>query len=194
MTGLIQHCPPLKVSDMLIAIADINLWNKINEHFDNRGGIYKVIAVKDDVPVTINRFLGSDKDGVLYIGKALSYLDRVINLKKSTAPKYKSSNHEFGVRYKQHPSIKIHFPFETLYVKLEQSDTPDEYEYTELRKYFDTFGELPPLNRQEGKTATNSGFVQVGQTEVQSAAEQNQAIVSADEQCQAMEHTMNINL
>jgi len=143
---------------MLFALDDTNLWNKIHEHFGNNGGIYKVIAIRDDEPVTINRFLGSDKDGVLYIGKALSYLDRVITLKKSTAPKYKSSNHEFGARYKQHTSIKIHFPFETLYVKLQQSDTPNELECNELKKYFDTFGELPPLNRQEGKTATNKRF------------------------------------
>lgn len=113
---------------MLSALADINLWDKINEHFGNTGGVYKVVAVKENVPMEIRRFLGVDKDGVLYIGKAISYLDRVINLKKATAPKYKSSSHEFGVRYKQYPSIKIHFPFETLYVKLEQTDTPDELE------------------------------------------------------------------
>lgn len=179
---------------MLLALADTNLWDKINEHFGNSGGIYKVVAVKENVPMEINRFLGADKDGVLYIGKAISYLDRVINLKKATAPKYKSSNHEFGVRYKQHPLIKIHFPFATLYIELVQSDTPDELECIELKKYFDTFGELPPLNRQEGRTATNIGFVQVGQTEIQSAAAQNQAIVPTDEQCQATEQTMNLNL
>lgn len=134
---------------MVISLADTNLWDKINQQFTNKGGIYKIIAIKDNVPVAINRLLGADNNGILYIGKATSFLDRVIELKKSTDPNYISSNHEFGSRYKKHSEIRSLFPFENISVSLELCDNPAETESAELKKYYETFGELPPLNRRQ---------------------------------------------
>lgn len=134
---------------MVISLADPNLWDKINQQFSNKGGIYKIIAIRNNVPITINRLLGADSDGVLYIGKATSFLERVIDLKKSTDPDYISSSHEFGSRYKQHSVMKSLFPFEHISVSLELCDCPAEIESAELKKYYEKFGELPPLNRRK---------------------------------------------
>lgn len=132
---------------MTFAIADTTLWDKINKAFGNRGGVYKILAIKNETPVTINRLLGADTNGVLYIGKAISYLDRVITLKKSLDPAYKSSNHDFGVRHKKHNLISIQFPYEVLYVELIEDKNQNDLERKELKEYYDKFGELPPLNR-----------------------------------------------
>jgi len=126
-------------------------WNNINQEYSIYGGVYKVIAIDKGNPIPISRLLDTDIKGILYIGKALSFLDRVIDLKKSTAPDYKSSNHEFGLRYKQHASIKIKFPYDKLFIDFQPSDKPEELERDELKKYYEEYGELPPLNRQGGK-------------------------------------------
>jgi hypothetical protein len=42
----------------------------------------------------------------------------------------------------------LKFPAENLYIELIPTDNPIELEKTELKKYFDKFGELPPLNRK----------------------------------------------
>ena len=130
----------------LLHIADTNLWNKINMQFQDKGGVYKIIAVQDEQRITIKRFLGYDRNGVLYIGKANSFLDRVINLKKSISPEYKGSSHICGRRYKANPSIAIQFPFEILFIELTQSDNPVDLEKNMLIDYRLVFGEVPPLN------------------------------------------------
>jgi len=134
---------------MNFKISDSELWYKINDKFSNKGGVYKVIATRKGDPISITRLLESDTEGVLYIGKAISFLDRVINLKKSTDPEYESSSHEFGVRYKQHKRLKEIFPYNQLFINLTLSENPLELEKSELIKYYEKFGELPPLNRQE---------------------------------------------
>ena len=133
----------------LLKISDRELWNKINNEFSIGGGVYKVIATDDEKPVAIQRLLDIDKEGILYIGKASSFLDRVIFLKTSTDPDYKSSNHEFGVRYKEHPTMKVKYPYDKLFVHLETTDKPDSLESEALKNYYHKFGELPPLNRRQ---------------------------------------------
>ena len=130
-------------------ISDKELWNNINSNFGNKGGLYKLICYESGKPKSINRFLSSDNNGVLYIGKATSYLDRVITLKKSLDyNNYIDTNHECGARYKTHPTIKDLFHFEELHIELTPSDNPSELERKELKEYYFSFGELPPLNRQ----------------------------------------------
>ena len=133
-------------TDILLHIADSDFWNKINNLFQDGGGVYKIIAVQDGQRITINRFLGYDKNGILYIGKANSFLDRVINLKKSISPDYKGASHICGRRYKSNPNIARQFPFSNLFIELIRSDRPDEFETELLNDYRLVFGEVPPLN------------------------------------------------
>jgi len=130
----------------LFHIADKHFWDKIDDLYKEKGGVYKMIAVEDKKRITIKRFLGYDQSGVLYIGKATSFLDRVINLKKSISPNLAGTSHICGRRYKANPNIAIQFPFMNLYIELIQDDEPEELEKKLLKEYRITFGEVPPLN------------------------------------------------
>ena len=48
----------------LYQLCDDELWKKLS---DKKGGVYKIIAVKDGKIVPQHRFLGIDTDGILYI-------------------------------------------------------------------------------------------------------------------------------
>lgn len=96
-----------------------DFWYQIKADFDNKGGVYKLFCLDDnDNIINVNRLLKTDLNGVLYIGKATCFLDRVICLKKSISPDFSSSSHECGVRYKKSYLIKEKFPFEGLSVEL----------------------------------------------------------------------------
>lgn len=129
-------------------ISDTEFWRKINSDFNIGGGTYQLYCVDDiDNPIQINRLLKNDKKGILYIGKALTFLDRVIDLKKSLSPYHISANHECGVRYKN--NLRERFPYENLWVELESFENIDEAEKKLLSDYENEFGELPPLNRNK---------------------------------------------
>lgn len=128
-----------------------DFWHEINGEFKESGGIYILKCSQNgtlSAPTPINRILKTDNNGILYIGKANSFLDRVINLKKSIMPNYKSQNHECGTTFKNHKQLSSKFPFEYLYVQLIPSGDPIELENKLLTEYEKEFGELPPLNRQ----------------------------------------------
>lgn len=127
------------------------MWDEINKSLGTQGGIYLLkcsdACSKSQGAIAINRLLKLDTDGILYIGKANSFLMRVAELKKSISPGYESSSHECGVRYKSNPSISEKFPFENLFVELITSEAPRALESELISKYERDFGELPPLNR-----------------------------------------------
>lgn len=129
-------------------ISDKKFWDDINAAFNNGGGVYELYCTtSNNKPIPVCRLLKEDKSGVLYIGKADSFLDRVIELKKSISPNYVSGNHECGVRYKESFAIKEKFPYENLYVKLTGAENPRLTETEKLDGYIKEFGEVPPLNR-----------------------------------------------
>lgn len=127
-------------------IADPELWRHIQKLHQDRGGVYRIVSMRENKVVPIPRFLGYDQEGILYIGKADSFLDRVINLKKSISPGYNGTSHICGRRYKSLPNIAIQFPFESLYLELIETPTPLDTEQTLIRTYQQKFGEVPPLN------------------------------------------------
>ena len=100
-------------------LSDKELWYKIESDFSKSGGIYKLFCLdNNDQIIRINRLLKTDRNGILYIGKTTSFLDRVINLKKSISPDYNSDSRECGVRYKSSDFIKAKFPFQNLIIEL----------------------------------------------------------------------------
>ncbi len=128
-------------------ISDTKFWYKINDTFGNSGGIYILKSFNNDGSVRrTNRLLTQDNEGIIYIGKAQSFLNRVIELKKSLSPEHSSSNHECGYRHKNHSGISDKFPYDSLFVTLIHSDNPKELESSKLAEYQLKFGELPPLN------------------------------------------------
>jgi hypothetical protein len=127
-------------------ISSPTFWDDINRDFKNGGGIYKLFSKREGKIQPIHRFLGQDHNGTLYIGKAISYLDRVIGLKKTLDPTYKSSPHICGRRYNKNERIRAAFPYESLFIQLTGSDKPEDLEKELLLEYFSVFGEVPPLN------------------------------------------------
>lgn len=126
------------------------LWYLIESDFSNNGGIYKLSCTDNSNQIVqTNRLLKTDPKGILYIGKATSFLDRVINLKKSISPDYNSSSHECGLRYKNSDAIKKLFPYQNLVIELSAHDDINTEEKRLLTEYELEFGELPPLNRNK---------------------------------------------
>ena len=123
-----------------------NLWNDINRDFENNGGTYRMFAKENDQVLPIGRLLGKDEQGTLYIGKATRFLDRVIDLRKTLDPDYKTSTHICGRRYNKNPSIQESFPFSRLYIELARDDRPGLKESELIQEYFERYGEVPPLN------------------------------------------------
>lgn len=130
----------------LLLFNDSNFWQLINDRHEQKGGVYKIIAVRDGQRVPVNRFLGTDNEGVLYIGKATSFIDRVISLKKSIAPDYNGTGHICGRRYKSNPNIAKYFPYGILHIELIETDSPEGLERQLLNEYSSIYGEVPPLN------------------------------------------------
>ncbi|WP_295129102.1 hypothetical protein [uncultured Chitinophaga sp.] len=134
------------MTENLISFNDGDFYDLISARYVQKGGVYKIIAVRDGRRVPINRFLGTDNEGILYIGKATSFIDRVVNLKKSISPNYNGTGHICGRRYKSNPSIAKLFPYDILYTELIETDTPEKVEKRLLREYLTIYGEVPPLN------------------------------------------------
>ena len=131
-------------------ISSAKMWFDINRQFDKSGGVYILKCSNEDntfEPIPINRLLKSDKEGILYIGKANCFTNRVADLKKSLSPEYTSSSHECGARYKSNELFLKKLPFNRLFVELHKSDNPRILEGKFLEKYEREFGELPPFNR-----------------------------------------------
>lgn len=122
------------------------LWNEINNDFQEKGGAYKLFYKDNGKVRSIERFLGTDTDGILYIGSASSYLDRIIDLKKTLDPNYISAPHICGRRYNKNDNIKKEFPYPNLFIRLIGHDKPKDKERELLDQYFKKFGEVPPLN------------------------------------------------
>ena len=116
----------------------------------NAGGVYRLVAVTDGRPFPIARVAAIDPEGVLYIGKADSFVDRVITLKKSILPDYDTDTHEAAARLQAlwgHPDAKGRFGLQKIRIQLFVDQAPREAESAFIQRYAQRFGELPPLNR-----------------------------------------------
>ena len=94
---------------------------------------------------SISRFLGTDKDGILYIGKGnvLGTNHRVgkfINSINQTEDK-----HSGGLRFDGKAKKRYPIEYCTITIKLVKDSSIEESKL--LTKYKQEFGELPPLNR-----------------------------------------------
>ena len=125
---------------------------KLHQEHENKGGVYKLHSFEDieaEVPMAIDRVLGADPEGVLYIGKTAPGLGRVGDLIKSLSPAYKSDGHHAGLRYAKNPKLSKAFPFESLCITFTPADNPTQVERETIQDYFMKYGEVPPLNANE---------------------------------------------
>jgi len=125
---------------------------KLHEQYGSQGGVYILhcLDVDDEkTPILIQRVLGVDKEGVLYIGKTAPGLGRIGDLVKSISPDYKSLGHHVGLRFSKNKKLAMAFPFEQLHVSFRQADDPAVLESELIQEYFQKYGEVPPLNANE---------------------------------------------
>lgn len=127
-------------------LASPTIYQEISSDFQAQGGAYKLFFKNDGQIRAIERLLRTDSEGILYIGKATSFVDRIGGLKKTIDPDYKSASHICGRRYNKNVNIQTAFPYNNLFVILIGHDRPKEKETELLNSYFMIFGEVPPLN------------------------------------------------
>ena len=129
-------------------LLDGDLYYQIEARYKMEGGAYVVRALGvDGAPAVVPRALGEDRTGTLYIGKANSFVDRVLQLKKSVSPDHETSTHPVAARLADHPAMRATYPPRSLVVDLHPDPDPIGAERALFRAYFDAFGEPPPLNR-----------------------------------------------
>ncbi|MEO0076037.1 MAG: hypothetical protein ABIK31_08080 [candidate division WOR-3 bacterium] len=134
----------------MIKIADKNL--KLDEYIKPKPGVYKLIAFdKKENIIPINRFLGTDQNGILYIGKSINLLKRMIKLRRGLINPSEAIGHIATRRIKSIKNILNYIDINTLRISIEYTDSPEsakKFEATLLDKYTEEFGERPPLNKQ----------------------------------------------
>ena len=141
------------------------VWQKLQSDHSDKGGVYKLHCIdeeNDSKFIPINRILGVDQEGVLYIGKADVIHNRIGDLWKSLSPNYKTLNHHAGIRYRSNQKLQGSFPFDRLCVTVLPSENPNDAELHEMRKYFAEFGEVPPLNAQDFTSPPSDSSIKQG--------------------------------
>ncbi|NVK52809.1 MAG: hypothetical protein HWD85_07720 [Flavobacteriaceae bacterium] len=117
-------------------------WRKNQPKDFPKNGVY---VVKSNL--IVERCLGPDPDGILYIGQGniLSYNNRVGKLVNSFNGGL--NVHEAGTRYLQNEKLRLKFPISSLILEITLPDNHKEMEKDLLKKYLMEFGDIPPLNR-----------------------------------------------
>jgi hypothetical protein len=151
-----EHMRGTRVKSFRFKLVNDYLYNEIFNNFSDLGGTYKIVSMNlnEDRPFVVDRFLKRDERGILYIGKANRFTNRVVELKKSIIMKYKTASHDFGIKFntilEYHYKTELLNP-ENLWVELTEHQYPDKLEMEEIANYLKEFGELPPFNSVSSK-------------------------------------------
>jgi hypothetical protein len=101
-------------------------------------GIYKLLA-----PGPINRLIGQDQNGILYIGEGelSTRLGKLVNAINGT-----ENRHTGGIRFSE--KIKSTYNLKDCRIEISICHNHKEIERQLLEEYFHEFGELPPFNNK----------------------------------------------
>lgn len=121
---------------------------KFHLNIPQESGIYFIFSIcENGNPMIINRVLKNDSKGLLYIGKSKNLNERLRMLYRVSHPElYKANAHTFGKNYNNSIGLQEAFPLKTLALKYYLTKDYSGLETSELEKYFQEFGEVPPLN------------------------------------------------
>ena len=125
-----------------ISLAEDRFWKNIPDV----GGVYNIHCFKGKKPITINRVLGIDNQGILYIGKSDNLRERLRMLWRVLNPNLKATAHTFGSKFNDNKKLKEAFPLNSLFIKYQVSKESKKLEKDLLDQYFQNFGEVPPFN------------------------------------------------
>jgi hypothetical protein len=126
----------------IISLAENTFWNHIPEF----GGVYLIQSYFNQIPIRLNRVLGTDEEGVLYIGKSENLRERLRMLWRVLNPKLEVTAHTFGTKYNSNQKLREAFPMKSLFVSYRITSEPKTLESELLDKYFLKYGEVPPFN------------------------------------------------
>jgi len=127
------------------------------EHEVELDGIYFLVAtLSDGHSKPIGRALGTDAEGVLYVGRSGAkqgrrLFDRLKEFWVTANGLRRKDSHSAGTRYKNCLLWEMKYPLERIKVvwRTMPHATPKKLiaaESREIRKYFNKYGEVPPLN------------------------------------------------
>lgn len=125
-------------------------WKNIKNLPDCEGkGVYRIRLVDNNgKSISIQRFLGEDKDGIIVIGQTINIKTRLKQFYKVVKEEKKYSHSE-GLTIHLLKSIKKFsekIKSCTFQYTFSKVDEPKEEEKKLLRSYFEEYGEIPPLN------------------------------------------------
>jgi hypothetical protein len=111
-------------------------------------GVYKIYLYSSNGPITINRFLGGDNSGLIYVGAAekstLKY--RLENFSRTMNPINRINNHSGGNKIKINQEIRKFILKGVLIYDVITTASAKLEEKKEIQIYKERFGEVPPLN------------------------------------------------
>jgi len=113
-------------------------------------GVYKIwVRTEKELPISIDRFCKSDKDGLLYIGrtKDQNLQIRLYQFYASAHPEMKTHNHSGAQKYFKRQIVRNKLGSHKLWFDYEANNNPKEREKELLEEYCKVFGEYPPLNK-----------------------------------------------
>jgi hypothetical protein len=148
----------------LYAIKDRDLYTQITADISNSPGCYVLCCCKGDGFFSINRILGVDDAGTLYIGSGTSLCQRIGSLRKALCAAVSRDGYTdrgvHGCELKYTDALQQRFPFDSLKVLLYPATSNEEawrQEAELLAEYERRFGEAPPFN--EGRPRARSLFL-----------------------------------
>jgi len=115
----------------------------------NKPGIYRIFLFDSKgKSSTINRFIGSDPSGLIYIGAAekttIKY--RLNAFLRSMDVKYKQNNHSAGNKVLKNEGLNGLVDLNRLFFSVVHCANAKEMESEAIRSYVQDYGEVPPLN------------------------------------------------
>ena len=123
-------------------LTENSFWNHILES----GGIYVIHLYDKEIPKKINRILGIDEEGILYMGKSENIRERLRMLFRVINPKLKTTVHTLGSKYNANKLLREKFPLHSLCISYRISKDPKIFESKFLDICFAKFGEISPFN------------------------------------------------
>lgn len=144
------HAKSASSSDIEFGLVADDFWQKRAASFSQNQQVVYIIncsqGLDGDGKRLIQRVLGDDEGGALYIGMA-SNVGRLVQLLLSIRDGNDGKSHAVGIRYRSNPRFRVAFPLELLRIRLLSCHDARALEASLLEEYESEFGELPPLNR-----------------------------------------------
>jgi hypothetical protein len=112
-------------------------------------GVYRIFLFDSKgKPCTINRFIGSDSSGLIYIGAAekTTIRYRLNAFLRSMDAAYRQDNHSGGKKVANNDRLREYIQDRRLFFSVECCEDAKVKELDAIKEYVKGFGEVPPLN------------------------------------------------